>query len=326
MRGIIKMTARTALVLAVMVLAAFVLVSVSPVDPLSANVGQAALGSMSPEQVERLKEYWGVGQPVAERFVKWAGDFLRGDMGVSLLYRRPVAQVIAERFTASLGIMTAAWVCSGVLGILLGASAGIRRGGAADKIVTGYSLVTASTPAFWLALILLMVFSVWLRVFPIGFGAPIGVEAADVTLADRVSHGILPAAALTVTGISSIALHTREKMLQVMESDYVLFARARGESTWTIVRRHGLRNILLPAVTLQFASVSELLGGTILVEQVFSYPGMGQAAVNAGLGGDVPLLMGIVAVSGCMVCAGNLAGNIINSLVDPRIREGAGRR
>ena len=125
--------------------------------------------------------------------------------------------------------------------------------------------------------------------------------------------------------VSSIALHTREKLIEVMESDYVLFARARGESDWSILRRHGLRNILLPAMTLQFASVSEIIGGSVLVEQVFSYPGLGQAAVTAGLGSDVPLLLGITVVTAVIVAAGNLAANVLYGVIDPRIREGAKR-
>ena len=138
-------------------------------------------------------------------------------------------------------------------------------------------------------------------------------------------HAILPVVALSITGISSIALHTREKLIEVMESDYVLFARARGESDWSILRRHGLRNILLPAMTLQFASVSEIIGGSVLVEQVFSYPGLGQAAVTAGLGSDVPLLLGITVVTAVIVAAGNLAANVLYGVIDPRIREGAKR-
>lgn len=148
---------------------------------------------------------------------------------------------------------------------------------------------------------LLVVFAVWLKLLPIGLSVPIGVEASAVTMKDRLIHGILPGAALAITGISNIALHTREKLAEVMESDYVLFARARGESEWSIIRRHGIRNILLPAMTLQFASVSEIFGGSVLVEQVFSYPGLGQAAVTAGLGGDVPLLMGITIISAAIV-------------------------
>lgn len=285
---IIKNLIRIEVLLTLVSAAAFFLVSVSPLDPLKTNVGQAALGSMSPEQIAKLEEYWGVNTPPVARFTAWAGDFIRGDMGVSLLYRQPVSRVIAVKLSNSLWLMAVAWMVSGLVGILLGVVAGANRGRTVDRVISGYALITASTPAFWLALVLLMVFAVWLKVLPIGLSVPIGVEASGVTLGDRIVHAILPALTLSITGISNIAMHTREKMAQVMDSDYILFARARGDSKWTMIRRHGLRNIILPAMTLQFASISEIFGGSVLVEQVFSYPGLGQAAVTAGLGGDIP--------------------------------------
>ena len=322
---IVKNLARIGVLLALVSAAAFFLVSVSPLDPLKTNVGQAALGSMSREQIAKLEEYWGVNTPPVARFMAWAGDFLRGDMGVSLLYRQPVSHVIAVKLSNSLWLMATAWVVSGAAGLLLGVAAGANRGRAADRIISGYALVTASTPAFWLALVLLMIFAVWLKLLPIGLSVPIGVEASGVTAGDRIVHAILPALTLSITGISNIAMHTREKMAQVMDSDYMLFARARGESKWTAVRRHGLRNIILPAMTLQFASISEIFGGSVLVEQVFSYPGLGQAAVTAGLGGDIPLLLGITVISAAIVFAGNFTANLLYGVVDPRIRSGRAR-
>jgi peptide/nickel transport system permease protein len=153
----------------------------------------------------------------------------------------------------------------------------------------------------------------------------LGVEASGVTVWDKIQHAILPALTLSITGISNIALHTREKMIEIMDSDYVLFARARGENTWSIVKNHGLRNVLLPAITLQFGSISEIFGGSVLVEQIFSYPGLGQAAVTAGTGSDVPLLLGITVISAAIVFGGNLIANVLYGIVDPRIRRG-GRR
>lgn len=319
---IIKNLIRIGVLLTLVSAAAFFLVSVSPLDPLKTNVGQAALGSMSPEQIAKLEEYWGVNTPPVARFTAWAGDFIRGDMGVSLLYRQPVSRVIAVKLSNSLWLMAVAWMVSGLGGILLGVVAGANRGRTVDRVISGYALITASTPAFWLALVLLMVFAVWLKVLPIGLSVPIGVEASGVTLGDRIVHAILPALTLSITGISNIAMHTREKMAQVMDSDYILFARARGDSKWTMIRRHGLRNIILPAMTLQFASISEIFGGSVLVEQVFSYPGLGQAAVTAGLGGDIPLLLGITVISAAIVFAGNFTANLLYGVVDPRIRSG----
>lgn len=300
----------------------FALMKASPIDPLQANVGQAALGTMSQEQREKLEEYWGVNTPPIRQYLFWAGDFVRGDMGISLLYRQPVTEVIAVKLSNSLFLMITAWIISGVLGFLLGVVSGMNQGKFADKLIRGYCLVVSSTPAFWLALLLLMIFSVWLQLFPIGLSVPIGVEASGVTFLDRVYHAVLPALTLSITGVSNIALHTREKMIDVMQSDYVLFARMRGEKGWRLFRYYGFRNVLLPAVTLHFASISEIFGGSVLVEQVFSYPGLGQAAVAAGLGSDLPLLMAITIVSALIVFGGNLAANLLYGMIDPRIRRG----
>lgn len=320
-----KNLARTVLLLIAVSIVTFSLVSISPIDPLQANVGQTALGSMSEEQIEKLEAYWGVNDPPIRRYLNWAGDFFRGDMGTSLLYRRPVSEVILVKLSNSFVLLLGAWLISGLLGFLLGILAGIFRGTWVDGLIKGYSLLIASTPVFWLALLLLMVFAVWLKVLPIGLGVPIGVESAGVSFLDRIRHAILPALTLSITGVSNIALHTREKMIDVMESDYMLFAMARGESLHAMIRDHGLRNILLPALTLQFASISEIIGGSVLVEQVFSYPGLGQAAVAAGTGSDVPLLLGITIVTAAVVCFGNFLANTLYGLIDPRMRREGGR-
>lgn len=319
---ILKNFIKVLLLLFAVSVAAFALMTASPIDPLKANVGQAALGSMSQEQIAKLEEYWGVGQPPLQRYIAWFRDFVRGDMGISLLYRQKVTTVIAVKLGNSLFLMIIAWFLSGLIGFLLGSLAGMNRGKLIDKIIKGYCLVISSTPAFWIAMLLLIIFGVWLKILPIGLSVPIGVEASGVTFLDRVRHAILPAVTLSITGISNIAMHTREKMIDICDSDYVLFAKARGESSWQIFKNHGLRNVLGPAVTLQFASISEIFGGSVLVEQVFSYPGLGQAAVSAGLGSDMPLLMAITIISALFVFGGNFIANILYRVIDPRIRRG----
>ena len=316
---------RFALLMLAVGLVVFALVSMSPIDPVQANVGQAAYVNMSEAKRAQLASYWGGDVPFWERFANWAGALLQGDMGTSLRFNAPVSEVIAHRAANSLALMGIAWLLSGVLGFALGVAAGARRGGALDRVVCSYCFLLASTPTFWLGLLILMVFAVQLGWFPIGFSVPIGVSAADVTLADAVHHLILPALTLSVTGVANIALHTREKVVDVLESDYVRFARARGESELSVIVHHGLRNVALPAVTLQCAFISEIFGGSVLVEQVFSYPGLGQAAVTAGLGGDVALLAGIALVSAALVFGGNLLANILYGVLDPRMRVGEGR-
>ena len=316
---------RFALLMLAVGLVVFALVSMSPIDPVQANVGQAAYVNMSEAKRAQLASYWGGDVPFWERFANWAGALLQGDMGTSLRFNAPVSEVIAHRAANSLALMGIAWLFSGVLGFALGVAAGARRGGALDRVVRSYCFLLASTPTFWLGLLILMVFAVQLGWFPIGFSVPIGVSAADVTLADAVHHLVLPALTLSVTGVANIALHTREKVVDVLESDYVRFARARGESELSVIMHHGLRNVALPAVTLQCAFISEIFGGSVLVEQVFSYPGLGQAAVTAGLGGDVALLAGIALVSAALVFGGNLLANILYGVLDPRMRIGEGR-
>lgn len=316
---------RFALLMLAVGLVVFALVSMSPIDPVQANVGQAAYVNMSEAKRAQLASYWGGDVPFWERFANWAGALMQGDMGTSLRFNASVSEVIAHRAANSLALMGIAWLLSGVLGFALGVAAGARRGGALDRVVRSYCFFLASTPTFWLGLLILMVFAVQLGWFPIGFSVPIGVSAADVTLADAVHHLVLPALTLSVTGVANIALHTREKVVDVLESDYVRFARARGESELSVIVHHGLRNVALPAVTLQCAFISEVFGGSVLVEQVFSYPGLGQAAVTAGLGGDVALLAGIALVSAALVFGGNLLANILYGVLDPRMRIGEGR-
>ncbi len=219
---------RFLLLMAAVAVVTFTLVSLSPVDPLQANVGQAALLSMSEEKRAALAAYWGADTPMFERFLAWAGDLLHGDLGMSLRYNAPVAEVIASRAANSLALMGVAWVVSGVLGFALGAAAALREGRLLDRFVRGYCFVLAVSPTFWVGLLLLMVFSVWLGWFPLGFSVPVGVSAADVTFADALHHMALPAITLSVVGVANVALHTRAKAIDVLNSDYVRFARARG--------------------------------------------------------------------------------------------------
>lgn len=299
----------------------FLLVSYSPIDPIQAYVG-ADMMRVSPEQREQIAQYWGLDKPLLERFFHWGGAVLQGDLGISMMYRLPVGEVIAERFAASFALMGVSWVLSGLIGFTAGVIAAMNKDTWLDKLIKWYCYTLASTPAFWLGLVLLIFFAVWLGWFPIGLGVPAGVLAENVTWGDRLLHMTLPALTLSVIGIAPIALHTRQKLLDVLASDYILFARARGERGFWLFWRHGLRAVALPAVTLQFTGFSELFGGAVLAEQVFSYPGLGQATVEAGLRGDVPLLLGIVLFSAVFVFTGNTVADLIYRAIDPRIREG----
>lgn len=311
---------RLATLLVALVLFSFLLVSRSPIDPVRAYVG-ADMNLVSPEQRQRIEDHWGLNDPDLTRLARWSSSILRGDFGTSMIYRRPVLDVIGERFAASLLLMMTAWALSGVIGMALGLMAGARRGGALDRGVRWYCFAIASTPTFWLAILMLMVFTVWLGWAPIGLAVPVGVEASQVSFFDRLHHLVLPTFTLSMLGVANIALFTRQKVVEAMNSEYVLFARAKGESERSIMLRHVPRNVALPAVTLLFASFSELFGGSVLVETVFTYPGLGQATVQSALRGDVPLLLGTVIFGALFVFAGNLAADAVYLFIDPRIRE-----
>ena len=323
MRTALAYVAKFLLLMFAVSVVTFVLVGLSPIDPVQANVGQQALMSMSEAKRAQLASYWGTDLPIWERYLNWLASALQGDLGTSLRFNAPVTEVVAHRAANSLALLAVAWLISGVLGFVLGVIAGMKRGSIFDKIVKGYCYLLAATPTFWVGLLVLMVFAVSLHWFPIGFSAPIGVAAADVTIFQSIHHMVLPALTLSVVGVANIALHTREKTIDVLESDYMRFAQARGLSLWEAVRHHGLRNLLLPAMTLQFASISEIVGGSVLVEQVFSYPGLGQATITAGLGGDASLLVAIAILCAALVFLGNMIANILYGVVDPRIRREA---
>lgn len=320
-RFLLLKTIRIATLLVAICLISFLLVKNSPIDPIQAYIGADML-KVSPEQRTQIEAYWGLDQPVMIQFFNWGSAVLQGDLGTSMIYRRPVIEVIGERFTNSLILMLSAWLLSGIIGFTLGVIAAMKRNTWIDRVIQWYCYTLASTPTFWVGLLMVIIFAVWLGWFPIGLGVPVGVLAEDVTILDRLQHLFLPAMTLSIVGVAGVALHTRQKLIEVLSSDYILFARARGERGFTLFWRHGLRNVALPAITLQFAAFSELFGGAVLAEQVFSYPGLGQATVEAGLRGDVPLLLGLVIFSTFFVFIGNLLADLIYQIVDPRMREG----
>ena len=296
----------------------FILLDLSPINPVTVYLKGAAV---SEAQRTILNQYFGVGVPLHIKIYHWLLNLMQGDLGTSLIYRAPVIDVITQKFIASLALMTLSWIFSGIIGFALGVVAGKNKGSWIDKAVKVYCYAIQSAPSFWVGMLILMVFAVYLGLFPIGFGVPIGVSSTDASFMDWASRLVLPTLTLSLVGLAPIAMYTRNELIQVLSSDYVLFAKSRGEKGWNLVKNHGIRNILLPAITLQFLSFSELFGGAVLVEQVFSYPGIGQTAVAAGLQSDVPLFLGIVLFSAVFVFVGNLLADISYYFIDPRIKE-----
>ncbi|MDR2501829.1 MAG: ABC transporter permease [Oscillospiraceae bacterium] len=300
----------------------FILANASPINPETRY--RLSHPGVSDEKVEQMREYWGIDEPPVRRYLGWIEGILRGDWGKSTSYRQPVLEVIGVRFKTSLALMMTAWTLSGLLGFAIGCLMGAFRGRWLDRIIRRVCLFMCSIPTFWIGLVFLAVFSASLGWFPFGLSVPAGVPPEEVTLGQRIHHLILPALTLSFLSFANLALHTREKLIDVYDSDFALFARARGESDTRILFRHGIRNALIPAITMQFGSFAELFGGSVFAENIFSYPGLGAAVSAAGTGAtDIPLFLGIVMFSACFIFTGNLIANIMTNIIDPRTKEAA---
>ncbi|MEA2118167.1 ABC transporter permease [Halovibrio sp. HP20-59] len=318
---IAKRLARLTLVLLCVALVSFALMMASPIDPIDAYLGPQ-MAQVSPEQRALIAQRWGFDAPALVQFGHWLGQLVSGDLGWSHVYNQPVSEVIGQRFQRSIVLLGSAWLLSALLGFSLGVAAGAKEGSKLDKVISTYAFITASTPAFWLAILTVLLFSVTLGWTPTCCAGPTGILSQEVTLTTRLHHLVLPVTTLALLGIANITLHTRAQMLELMRSDVATHAFAQGASRLDIAWRHGLRHASLPAMTLAFASLGELFGGSILIEQVFAYPGLGQATVAAGLRSDVPLLLGIALFTALFVSVGNMIADSLYTVIDPRIKLG----
>lgn len=317
-RYILKNTLRLVVLLFCVSVLTFTLIEISPIDPIVAYISSADI--VSTEQRTQIEEYFGLNNNAIERYFSWLGNMLKGDFGISIIYRTSVIDVIKEKFGNSLALMLSSFVISGILGLSLGLIMGLNK--MADRLIKPICLIIASTPTFFIGIIFLIIFSVKLNYFPVAFNMPIGVLSENVTVLDRIKHLILPVLALSFASFPSVALHTREKTIEILQADYITLAKTRGFTKGQIFTRHLLRNVMLPFITLQFASLSEIFGGSILAETVFSYSGLGSVIVLAGLRGDTTLLLGITMFSCVFVFLGNFTANILYSIIDPKIRLG----
>ena len=310
---------RMLLLIILVCIVTFTLAVNSPLDPIRQYVGEGV--TVSVEQREDIAEYWGLNDTKVERFQKWFKNILNGDFGESTIFRRGVLDVIKDRAMSSLFLMINTFVLSGVLGYIMGLIMGKYRDSILDKTIKTICITFTATPTFWVGILILIIFSVKLKIFPIGFSVPIGVANEDVSSYEKAYHAILPIITLTLVFIPNIALHTRSKTIEVLQSDYVLFAVARGESEKSILKHHVIKNTAIPAITILFGSFSEIFGGSVLAENVFSYPGLGSTIVQAGLGGDIPLLLGITIITAVFVFIGNFISDLISLLMNPMMRE-----
>ncbi|MGQ0564398.1 MAG: ABC transporter permease [Gemmobacter sp.] len=294
---------QSALILLGVSLITFFLLYVLPADPVRQIAGRAA----TPETVQNIREQLGLDQPFLVQYARYLGALVQGDMGRSYLQKTEVADLIAARLPATLLLMVAAIACELALGLAMGIAAALMRGRVADNALMMTSFVTVSAPQFVVSLLMLYVFAVRLQWFPIGgYGT--------------VAHLVLPAVTLGLLGSGWYARMVRSSMIDVLRQDYVRTARAKGLRPARIVARHVLPNAILPVIAMIGIDIGMFMGGIVVVESVFGWPGLGQLAWQAIQRIDIPIIMGVTLVSACAIVLGNLLADLITPLIDPRIK------
>jgi peptide/nickel transport system permease protein len=302
--------------LVLVTVAMFTLASLSPFDPVRQYLGDRAM-TTSPEIVAQIRANWALDRPVIEQYTAWLGNLLRGELGESRSFHRPVLEVVTERLPWTLLATGCAIVLMLAGSLVVGTLAAWRQGSALDRLITGGAYANESAPVFWLALLVVYVFSVRLGWLPAG-----GLtDAASTTLdpLDVARHMVLPVCVLAVSQSSWLVLYVRESVIGTLREDFVVGARARGLRERTVLVRHALRSALLPFLTLLGARIPELVTGAILVETVFSWPGVASASVQAALAVDFPLLAVLTLLGTIAVLGGNLLADAAYRLADPRV-------
>ncbi|MGW1674516.1 ABC transporter permease [Streptomyces sp. NPDC002324] len=304
-------------VLLVVTFGVFAVAAASPFDPVKAYAGTAALGA-DKQTLERLRENLGVDRPFTSRWWDWLTSALGGDLGQSSVMRQPVAEVIGERLVWSSLLCAVAFVAAVLAGTVLGVLAARRPGSLVDRAVTSLSYSLEAAPVFWIALLVIWLFALQWGVLPAGGLTDTASER--VTPGQVVSHLVLPAGVLALSQLPWFALYVRQGVGDALAEDPVRGARARGLSEHTVLLGHALRSGLLPVLTLVGSRVPELITGALLVETVFSWPGIAAATVEAATAIDFPLLAALTTLATAAVLVGNLLADLLYGLFDPRVK------
>jgi dipeptide transport system permease protein len=311
---------------------AFLLIHLVPGDPVEVRVGERGI---DPVRHAKLLHEMGLDRPLSTQFLDYAGQVLSGNLGISLITHRPVLDEFLTLFPATLELAFCAMIFATLLGLPAGILAAVRRGSVFDHVVMGASLTGYSMPIFWWGLLLILTFSVDLHWTPVSgrialdyfFDPVTGLMTVDSLLSDQagafrsaLSHLILPTIVLGTIPLAVIARMTRSSMLEVLGEDYIRTARAKGLPAWRIISIHALRNALIPVVTVIGLQVGTLMGGAILTETIFSWPGVGKWLVESINRRDYPALQGGVLLIATLVMSVNLLVDLLYGLLDPRIR------
>ncbi len=298
-------------VLALVAVIVFVLTRAAPGDPVAVLLGDQATA----DDIARVQKLYALDRSLPEQFVLWLRELARGNLGDSIFLQRPVTQALWERAEPTALLALLAVGIATLIGVPCGVVSAVFRGRAIDQVFTGFAMLGASVPSFWFGLVLMQVFAVSLGWFPVsGYGEP------GASLAQRLHCLVLPATVLGVLNSALILRFTRASMLDVLGEDHVLTARAKGLPEWRVVLGHGLRNALVPIVTVIGLTVALMIGGAVVTETVFGLPGVGNLVVSAVTRRDYPVIQGALLVVAALYVVINFLIDLLYTLVDPRVK------
>jgi peptide/nickel transport system permease protein len=290
----------------------FFLIHLAPGDPISTQFG-LELKSLAPERIDEIREELGLNDPLLVQYLRYLGNLVRGDMGRSLTTKQPVSKEIFSRFPATLQLTVSSMLFVLFLAIPLGIISAVKRGSWVDNLCMGAALLGVSMPGFWFGIMLMLLFSLQLGWLPTG-------GRGDGTLGSMLKSLILPSITLGTGLMGLVTRLMRSSMLEVLGQDYMRTAHAKGLSPRWVLIRHGLRNALIPVVTVTGAQLASLLGGAVIIESVFSWPGIGRLAVDAISRRNYPVIMGTVLIFSVTFVLMSLFVDILYTVIDPRIR------
>jgi len=299
----------------------FILMELAPGNPLAAELQDPRI---SAADRERMLAQFGLDLPVHERFINWIQAAVTGDFGTSITHRRPVSEMISLALPATLTLSISSMLVSMLLGIPLGILSAIYKGKPIDTACSIFAFIGVSMPIFFFGVVLILIFSINMELTPImGFGSPPPFGRNETLLqiwADRAWHLILPVTAMGMGGAAGYMRYTRTSMLEVINSDYIRTARAKGLKERRIIFRHALRNALLPIITLMGLQLPALFSGAAITEAVFGLPGLGQLMIQAVNGRNFPIIIGMMTMIAIITLISALIAEIMYAVADPRVK------
>lgn len=293
----------------------FAMSRLSPGDPLKAYYGDS-IEHMNQIEKENARENLGLNEPIIKQYLSWADNFIQGDLGISYKYKQPVSEVIEQFYGNTLMLGGVAFILIFGLAITVGVVCSLKEGTALDKIICKIGVVSNCIPSFFMAMLLILIFAVDLKIFPTSGAYYLGGEGSFI---DRVYHLVLPVTVLVLEHLWYYAYMIRNKLLTEIRQDYVLSCKSRGMSNKRIVLKHCLKNIAPSIFAIMAVSLPHILGGTYIVEMIFSYPGLGTLSFESAKYQDYNMLMALVMITGIVVLLFNATAEILGEIIDPRM-------